>query len=148
MMKMTRTHPQKCLLGLVLGMLCWGTMTPVQAGPTKSRFDRSYPSISRIFDSTAPADGPILTERSAEESVIERWFSDIPPWHVVGQNLRLPQKPRFTGMITPLPESGRRPLETDRVWDDGEEDEEPNLTDYDYQEWSSASVAPDRDLTP
>jgi hypothetical protein len=148
MMKMTQQHPKKCLLGLMFGMLYWGTMTPAQAGPTKSRFDRSYPSISRIFESNSRVDSPAMLTKIADETVVERWFVDIPPWHTVGQNLRLPQKPGFAGVIVSLPESARRPAGTDRAWDEGDEDDEPNLTDYDYQEWLSASVAPDRDLTP
>ena len=70
MMKMTQKHTHKCLLGVVLGMLCWGALTPVQAGPTKSRFDRSYPSISKIFESTPSSETPILNERISEEKIV------------------------------------------------------------------------------
>lgn len=148
MMTVIQTHMKHCLLALMLGLLFWGTIDSVQAGPTRSRFDRSYPSISRMVDSEALRTTSLPVERTVEETLVERWTMKIPPWHQVAMNLQVPRAP---GGITrfPLPsDSIRDSVDTERVGGGDDEDDEPALTDYDYQEWLSATVAPDRDMTP
>jgi hypothetical protein len=148
MLKLIQPHAAQCLLAFILSAFCWGSMNPAQAGPTRSRFDRSYPSISRIFESDALQTSAKPFEKTDDERLVERWIVHIPPWHHAAMNLKLPIKPHPTGMIAQLPESGRRPVDTEGVNDGGDEDDETTLTDYDYQEWLSATVAPDRNQTP
>lgn len=135
-------------LVLLLAMLCWGTLDAAQAGPTRSRFDRAYPTITRIIQSDPLENIIEPIERTGEEELIERWIVDVPPWHHAGMGLRLPMTPMRPGMVAILPESVQRSPATD-AWDDGgDEDDEPALTDYDYQEWLGALVAPNRDEIP
>ena len=145
MMKTRQNMKSLPLLTILLGMLCWGAVNPVEAGPTRSRFDRSYPTIGKLVPTETPRSSLLSTERTPAARIVERWVVSVPPWHQAAMNLELPVKPDRTGLVARLPDSNREPIETE-AYDGGDDgDEEPTMTDYDYQEWLSARVVPNPD---
>ncbi|MBB47617.1 MAG: hypothetical protein CMJ33_03550 [Phycisphaerae bacterium] len=127
---------------LLLFILFWADITPSQAGPTRSRFDRAYPTISRVIQTEEPRDGTLQIECTADAVLLERWSVSIPPWHEAARTLRLPTTVDRPGSVARIPDSVRLPFQTRASEDGDDEDGEPTLTDYDYQEWLSATVAP------
>ena len=145
MMKTRQNMKSLPLLTILLGMLCWGAVNPVEAGPTRSRFDRSYPTIGKLVPTETPRSSLLSTERTPAARIVERWVVSVPPWHQAAMNLELPVKPDRTGLVARLPDSNREPIETE-AYDGGDDgDEEPTMTDYDYQEWLGARVVPNPD---
>ena len=145
MMKTRQNMNSLPLLTILLGMLCWGAVNPVEAGPTRSRFDRSYPTIGKLVQTKTPQISPPMAEPTPEARIVERWVVSVPPWHQAAMHLRLPVKPDRTGLVARLPDSSREPIETE-AYDGGDDgDEEPTMTDYDYQEWLGARVVPNPD---
>ena len=145
MMKTRQNMKSLPLLTILLGILCWGAVNPVEAGPTRSRCDRSYPTIGKLVQTETPQFSLLMAERTPEARIVERWAVSIPPWHQAAMHLRLPVNPDRTGLVAHLPDSNREPIETE-AYDDGDDgDEEPAMTDYDYQEWFSARVVPNPD---
>ena len=145
MMKTRQNMKSLPLLTILLGILCWGAVNPVEAGPTRSRFDRSYPTISKLVQTETPQISLLMAERTPEARILERWVVSVPPWHQAAMHLRLPVKPDRTGLVARLPDSNREPIETEAYDGGDDEDEEPTMTDYDYQEWLGARVAPNPD---
>ena len=143
MMTSRTTHCSPPFLMLLLLMLFWEGVAPAQAGPTRSRFDRSYPTISRVIQTEAPVRGALRIESTAHAVLFERWSVSMPPWHEAAMTLRLPTAVDRPGSVTRIPESVRLPIQTRASEGGDDEDDEPTLTDYDYQEWLSATVAPD-----
>ena len=127
---------------MLLFILFWADITAVQAGPTRSRFDRSYPTISRVIQAEAPRNGALQIECTADAVLLERWSVSIPPWHQAAMTLGLPTALDRPGPVARIPGSVRLPIQTRASEDGDDEDGEPTLTDYDYQEWLSATVAP------
>ena len=148
MMKTRQNMNSLPLLTILLGMLCWGAVRPVEAGPTRSRFDRSYPSISKLVQTEATQIGLLMTDRTPEARIVERWVVSVPPWHQAAMHLRIPVKPDRTGLVARLPDSSREPGVSETYDDSDDGDEEPTMTDYDYQEWLNARVAPAPDKGP
>ena len=136
-------------LTVLIVVLVWGAVNPVQAGPTRSRFDRSYPTITRLIESEAGQNTVRSIDRTTEANMLERWTVTVPPWHQVAMTLRLPAMVDLNGPIARLPGSSiREPIETEACQDDDDDGEEPTLTDYDYQEWLGARMVPLPDKGP
>ena len=142
MMNSRQTRCSPPVLTLLLIVLFWHDMTAVQAGPTRSRFDRAYPTISRLIQPEESRVDAMMMACTAEAILVERWSVSIPPWYESGMKLRLPTSFDRPEPLTRIPDAIRVPIQTRASEGGDDEDEEPSMTDYDYQEWLTATPAP------